>query len=150
MSNDDTTEARTVDVSGSAGSPSLVIRAVWFVFVGWWLTGLWLSVAWFLIVTVIGAPLGVKLINRVPMVVSLKRRRISNRIVTADGESRLESSTADQLPLLVRAPYFVLVGWWASLAWMGLAYLCTLSILGLPVAIWLYGKLPFVATLYRY
>jgi len=141
---------RTAVPPGGAGATTLLVRAGWFLFVGWWLTGLWLSVAWFLIVTVVGAPLGVAMISRVPFVLSLKRRRISNEMVTQAGEPRLQSSTADQLPLLVRAVYFVLIGWWASLLWMGPAYLFTLSIVGLPVAIWLYGKLPFVASLYRY
>lgn len=145
-------ETSPASVSGAGGSSQtpLLVRAAWFLLVGWWLTGIWLGAAWLLIVTVVFAPVGVKLINYVPMVVSLKRRRVSNRIVTEEGEYRLESSATDQLPLLVRAVYFVLIGWWASLVWMGVAYLFTLTILGLPIAIWMYGKLPFVASLYRY
>jgi uncharacterized membrane protein YccF (DUF307 family) len=95
-------------------------------------------------------PLGIKMINKVPMVVSLKRRRVQNQLVTADGEVTVTQTTRDQRSLVVRAVYFLLVGWWVSAIWIGLAYLATISIVGLPVAVWMYGKLPFVVSLYNY
>ncbi|WP_262179199.1 YccF domain-containing protein [Haloarcula laminariae] len=121
-------------------SPSLLVRAVWFVFVGWWLTGLWLSVAWFLNVTIVGIPLGIKMINKVPFVLSLKQR---DRLV--DGAER-----RSQYSVPVRAVWFVFVGWWASGLWTGVAYALTLSIVGIPLAVWMYNKLPFVVSLYSY
>ncbi|WP_276273427.1 YccF domain-containing protein [Haloarcula litorea] len=121
-------------------SPSLVVRALWFVFVGWWLTGLWLSVAWLLNVTVVGIPLGIKMINRVPYVLSLKSR---DPLVT-EGEGRTQHS------LVVRAVWFLLVGWWASGLWTGVAYALTLTVVGIPLAIWMYNKLPYVVSLYEY
>ena len=120
--------------------PSLLVRAVWFVFVGWWATGIWLSVAWLLNVTIVGIPLGIKMINRVPLVLTLKRR---DQLV-------VESGRGAQYSLLVRAVWFVLVGWWASGVWMGVAYVLSLTIVGLPLAIWMYNKLPYVVSLYAY
>ncbi len=123
-----------------ADQPSLLVRAVWFLFVGWWLTGLWLSVAWLLNVTIIGIPLGIKMINKVPYVLSLKRR-----------EQYVEASAGkSQYSIPVRALWFFLVGWWASGVWTGVAYTLTLSIVGIPLAVWMYGKLPFVVSLYNY
>jgi len=123
-----------------ADQPSLLVRTVWFLLVGWWLTGIWLSIAWLLNVTIIGIPLGIKMINWVPYVLSLKKRE---RYVT-EGESR------SQYSIPVRAAWFLLVGWWASGIWTGVAYTLTLSIIGIPLAIWMYGKLPFVVSLYNY
>ncbi|WP_324665042.1 YccF domain-containing protein [Haloarcula sediminis] len=120
--------------------PSLLVRAVWFVFVGWWLTGLWLSVAWFLNVTIIGIPLGIKMINKVPYVLSLKQR---DRLVD-------ETERRSQYSIPVRAVWFVFVGWWASGVWTGIAYVLTLTIVGIPLAVWMYNKLPFVVSLYSY
>ena len=120
--------------------PSLLVRIVWFLFVGWWLTGLWLSVAWLLNVTIIGIPLGIKMINWVPYVLSLKRR--APYVEGGDGRS--------QYSIPVRALWFLFVGWWASGVWTGIAYALTLSIVGIPIAIWMYGKLPFVVSLYNY
>ena len=120
--------------------PSLLVRAVWFVFVGWWATGLWLAVAWLLNVTIVGIPLGIKMINRVPLVLSLKRR---DPLVEAGGSGAQHS-------LLVRAVWFLLVGWWASGVWLSVAYGLSLTIVGLPLAIWMYNKLPYVVSLYAY
>jgi len=120
--------------------PSILVRALWFLFIGWWLTGLWLSAAWLLNVTIIGIPLGIKLINKVPLVLSLKRRE--NLVEDGKGGS--------QYSLAVRALWFIFVGWWASGVWTGIAYLFTVSIIGIPVAVWLYDRLPFVVSLYRY
>jgi len=119
---------------------SLLVRAVWFLFIGWWLTGLWLSVAWLLTVTIIGIPLGIKMINRVPFVLSLKQRQ---RYVEA-------GAGKSQYSIPVRALWFSLVGWWASGLWTGIAYVFTVSIVGLPLAVWMYDRLPYVVSLYRY
>ncbi|WP_336336227.1 YccF domain-containing protein [Haloarcula brevis] len=119
---------------------SLFVRAVWFLLVGWWATGVWLSFAWFLNVTIIGIPLGIKMINKVPLVLTLKRR---DRLVEAtDGGS--------QYSLPVRAVWFVFVGWWASGVWTGVAYALSVTVVGLPLAIWMYNRLPFVVSLYQY
>lgn len=122
--------------------PSLLLRAVWFLLVGWWATGIWLGVAWLLLVFIITIPIGVKMINAVPLVLSLKSP--SREFV--DQEMR----SPRQRNLLVRAVWFVFVGWWASLVWMAIAYIFTVTIVGIPVAIWMYGKLPAVVSLYRY
>ncbi|GAB3423037.1 hypothetical protein GCM10027435_28470 [Haloparvum alkalitolerans] len=127
--------------NGGDAERSLVVRAVWFVFVGWWATGIWLGVAWFLNVTVVGIPLGIKMINAVPKVLSLKERDL------VDAEGR---GGEQPYGLAVRAVYFVFVGWWASGVWMSVAYLFTLSVVGLPVAVLMYNKLPFVVSLYEY
>ncbi|MFC7167256.1 YccF domain-containing protein [Halospeciosus flavus] len=118
---------------------SLLTRAVWFLLVGWWATPLAIGFAWLLNVTVVGLPLGIKLINRVPWVLSLRERRIID-----------PDHGRDQYSLLLRAPYFVFVGWWASLLWgLGAAALAD-SIIGLPIAVWMLDRLPYVTTLYRY
>jgi uncharacterized membrane protein YccF (DUF307 family) len=54
---------------------------------------------------------------------------------------------AAERPFLLRAVYFVLVGWWLSAIWMGAAYVCAVSIVGLPFALWLYNRVPLAMTL---
>lgn len=122
-------------------TPSFAVRAVWFLLVGWWATGIWLGVAWFLNVTIIGLPLGIKMINVTPKVLSLKERDFVDED-GAPGEQRYG--------LLVRGIWFVFVGWWASGLWMSVAYVFTVSIVGIPVAVMMYNKLPFVVSLYEY
>jgi len=58
-------------------------------------------------------------------------------------------SGVEQRPLLIRAVYFLLVGWWLSGLWMALAYAFLISIIGLPAAFWMYGRIGAVTTLFR-
>ncbi|WP_207212728.1 YccF domain-containing protein, partial [Halogeometricum borinquense] len=83
---------------------SLLVRALWFVFVGWWATPIVINVAWALNATIILLPLGIKLINLVPTVLTLKEPRSLSEPDSGRG----------QRSLLVRAVYFVFVGWWLS------------------------------------
>lgn len=122
--------------------PSLWLRAAWFILIGWWATGIWLAIAWLLLVLIVTIPLGIKMINVVPLVLSLKS---PTREFVGEGVQR-----PPQHSLLVRALWFVFIGWWASLLWIGVAYLFTVSIIGIPVAIWMYGKLPAIVSLYQY
>jgi uncharacterized membrane protein YccF (DUF307 family) len=121
-----------------ASQHSLVVRIAWFFLVGWWLTLLAINVAWALNVTIVLLPIGVKIINRVPYLLTLKRRDTD---IQADGVA--------QTSLLVRAVYFVLVGWWASFIWANVAWALCVSVIGIPVGIWMFNKLPYVTSLYR-
>lgn len=140
----------TASVSTDQG-PSLVVRAVYFLLIGWWASGIWLGVAWLLNVTIVLMPVGIKMINYVPKVVSLKDRTIEMESHTdADGDVTVTQRSKPQHSLLVRGVYVLLVGWWASGIWLSVAWLASVSLVGLPVAIWMYGRLPYVVSLYRY
>jgi uncharacterized membrane protein YccF (DUF307 family) len=132
-------------------TPSIVVRAVYFLLIGWWASGIWLSIAWFLNLTIVGMPLGIKMINRVPKIVSLKDQKITMTITQTDaGDVTVTESTSDQYPLTVRAVYFLLGGWWLSGIWMSIAWVASITIVGLPAAVWMYSRLPFVVSLYKY
>ncbi|MDG5777580.1 YccF domain-containing protein [Haloarculaceae archaeon H-GB2-1] len=119
---------------------SLFVRALWFLVVGWWVTPIVVNVAWLLNATIILLPLGIKLINLVPTVLTLAEPRSLDTPETARG----------QHSLVVRAVYFVFVGWWLSLAWANVANVFAVSIIGLPIALWMFNRLPYVTSLYRF
>ena len=96
--------------------------------------------AWVLNVTAILAPIGIKLIDLVPTVLTLAEPRSFTDPELGRG----------QYSLVVRALYFVFVGWWLSFLWANPAALLAVTIIGLPVAIWLVNRLPFVTSLYRF
>ncbi|RQG94066.1 YccF domain-containing protein [Natrarchaeobius chitinivorans] len=119
---------------------SLLVRGIWFVLVGWWLTPIVVNIAWALTVTIVLAPIGIKLLNLVPTVLTLQESRSFTNPELARG----------QHSLLVRAVYFVLVGWWLSFIWANLAAFLAITVIGLPIAIWMANRLPFVTSLYRF
>jgi uncharacterized membrane protein YccF (DUF307 family) len=130
--------------------PSLLVRAVWYVLVGWWLTAIVLGLAWFLAATIIGLPITFYLVNRVPTVLTLRPRAEQYQLVAGgDGVTRYQRLEAQQESLLVRALYFVLIGWWASLTWIAIAYVFLVTIIGIPIGLLMVNRLPFVFSLHR-
>ena len=126
------------------GGPNLLLRLVWFVLVGWWLGGILTAVAWFLNATIVGLPLGLWLINRLPTFITLRPQE--RRWVVVEGAL---APVVRQRPFLVRALWYLLVGWWLSGIWLAVAYVLLVSIVGLPVAFWMYGRIGAVTTLFR-
>jgi hypothetical protein len=50
----------------------------------------------------------------------------------------------------IRGLWFIVIGWWASALWMGLAWLIQLTVIGIPIALLMFNRTPFIASLYRY
>jgi uncharacterized membrane protein YccF (DUF307 family) len=121
------------------------LRAVWFVLIGWWLTLFTLIIAYLCLLTIIGLPAAFWLFDRVPLVLTLKPRSEWS----ADAVTGTITQGPEQLSLVVRALYFVLVGWWLSGIWIVAAYAFCVTIIGIPVTIVLLNMLPTVVTLQR-
>jgi uncharacterized membrane protein YccF (DUF307 family) len=124
-----------------------ILRVIYFFVLGWELTGVWILIAWALNVTIIGLPLGLWMIDRVPQVLTLKARPGAYVTNLEDGSTRFES--AGQPFFLFRAIYFVLIGWWFSLLWAALAWVLCATIIGLPLGVPMLNALPFVTTLHH-
>ncbi|HET7094439.1 MAG TPA: hypothetical protein VFI22_13195, partial [Thermomicrobiales bacterium] len=103
-------------------APNIIVRVIWFLLVGWWLGGILSAVAWALNATIVGMPLGLWLINRLPTFITLRSQEQRFEIVGGD-----LVPTTRQRSFVLRALYIVFIGWWFSGIWMGLAYLLVLS-----------------------
>jgi ribosomal protein S27E len=55
--------------------------------------------------------------------------------------------TPEELPLGIRALWFVFVGLWAGQIWLLMAWLLNLTLIGLPLGMWMLNQLPQVMTL---
>jgi len=125
---------------------NLLLRAVYFLVFGLWFSAIWATIAWVLCVTIIGLPFGLWMLNRLPQVTTLRPQR-GDLLLTASGE--LQRIGVPQLNLLLRALWFVLVGWWLSALWMAAAWALCAVIIGLPVGFWMFDRVPAVVTLGR-
>ena len=131
--------------------PNLLVRFVWWLFIGWWASGIVVAIAWLALITIVGIPLGIYLINRLPTVLTLRPRSRSWTLgQDAEGRTVVTEAGRPQVGWLIRGIWFVLVGWWASAIWMGLAWLIQLTVIGIPIALLMFNRTPFVASLYRY
>jgi len=134
----------------TSNGPNLLFRALWYLLVGWWLTGIVMAIAWAAAVLIIGLPLTFWLVNRIPTVLTLRPRHERYYAVTdATGITRYQKISTPQSGLLVRAAWFILVGWWASLVWMVIAYFFTLTVIGIPIGLMMINRLPFVFSMHR-
>jgi len=135
----------------SQSGPGLLIRVLWFLFIGWWLGLIWVLIAWFFNLTIIGLPLGLFMINNIPQVMTLKPARIQTVVDVHNGTQVLRQLPLEQPPFLLRALYFIVIGFWFSLVWMLLAWLISLVTLGLafPISFWMFNRVPCVTTLAR-
>ncbi len=127
----------------------LLLRILYFFLFGWWATGVWINVAWFLNITVIGLPAGLWMLNRVPQVLTLRPMRQMVVISDRGGQGEIRTTGLPQHPWPLRLLYFVLIGWWLSLLWSNLAWAICATVIGLPVGIWMFNRLPALTTLMR-
>jgi uncharacterized membrane protein YccF (DUF307 family) len=136
----------------SKTGPDLFLRAIWFVFVGWWLSGIVAVLAWTAMITIIGLPLGIWLVNRLPTVITL-RPRTSYAYAYTDAFGNVSYSPSvpiQQQPWWIRGVWFVFIGWWASLLVVALAWALIVLLVTLPLGLLLFNRVPFAASLYRY
>lgn len=127
-----------------------LVTLLWFVFIGSWLSGLWITIAWLFVALIITMPVGLAMINKVPLIATLREPTREYRAVTEGLATRIQRSEQVQSPFILRALYFVFVGWWFSGIWLGLAWLASVTLIGLPLAIWMYNRVPALTTLKRY
>ena len=126
--------------------PGLLVRALYFILFGLWFSGIWAVVAWVLCVTIIGLPFGLWMLNRLPQVVTLRPSR-SDLVLTATG--RVIERDVPQAPFLLRAIYFLLIGWWLSAIWIAVAWALCASIVGMVIGFWMFNRVPAIITLAR-
>lgn len=139
--------SRTVVVE--RGGPGCLLRLLWFIFIGWWLALGWIVVAWIFNLTIIGLPVGLAMLNRVPQVMTLSPG--SEQVVEINelgGITRI-SRGPNQFPFLLRVVYFVLVGWWLSLIWTLVGYVMMVIPFTWPIGFAMFHVIGFITTLRR-
>jgi len=130
--------------------PGCLVQILWFLFIGWWLGGILIVIAWLLNVSIIGLPLGIAILNNIPKVVALQEPTVLLQTVERNGRTVIVESDLPQLNFLLRAIYFVLVGWWWSGLWLALAYALCATIILMPVGLSMFRMTPAMTTLRRY
>ena len=119
----------------------VLFKFFYFLLFGWWL-GLGASLAGYLLCsTIIGLPIGVIILNRLPTIIWLKE---PGQESPWDSETR---EVKEELPLLLRIIWFFLVGLSLGLVVLGLGYILLISLIGAPLGIYLLNRVPLILTL---
>lgn len=131
-------------------NPGCLLQLLWFAFIGVWLGQAWMVVAWIFMVTIIGIPIGVAMLNMLPKVIAL--REPTRKVVVStqrNGQFYQREIEPPQVNILLRAIYFILIGWWLSALWLEAAYAVSLTIIGLPIGFWMFDRVPAILSLKR-
>jgi uncharacterized membrane protein YccF (DUF307 family) len=126
--------------------PGCLVQVLWFALIGWWAGQAWAAVAWILCVTIIGMPLGVMMLNNLPKIIAL---RDPSDVMVMQRCERMIVHELPQVNIVLRALYFLLIGWWLSLMWIELAFVVSLTIIGLPLGFWMFDRVPGLVSLKR-
>jgi uncharacterized membrane protein YccF (DUF307 family) len=140
----------TVTFSDTRGGPNILIRIVWFVFVGWWASLVFITLALLVTYTIVGIPIGIWLLNRIPQVTTLKLDKTMFTVrVDAEGNTDIRLSQAQQRVWWQRTLWFVLVGWWLTAFWLYAAWILCLTVIGMAIAFPMFGFTGKILTLKR-
>jgi uncharacterized membrane protein YccF (DUF307 family) len=129
----------TIPDTRPPGEPGFLIRAVWFIFIGWWLSAAAITVAYFLCAIIIGIPLAFMIFNQLPLILTLRPR-----------STDFTGASPEQHPLWIRAVWFLLVGWWLGAFYLSVAWGLCVLIIPLPIGVWMFNRVGAVMTLLRY
>lgn len=137
-----------VDVQNAG--PGLLARALWFIFIGWWLGLIWLHIGFALCLTGIFLPVGLLMLNRLPAVLTLKSSDQQTTVaVYGNGMTVVRTGEPQQVEFLVRAVYFLFVGWWLGYVWALVGYVLCFTLVLIPIGVMMLNRLPTVLTLRR-
>ena len=138
---------QVVNVNIQQNQHGLFVRALYFIFIGWWVGLIWLNVGYFFVLTVIGLPVGLVMLNRLPAVLTLKPASQQVNINITGNTTNINVGGAQQVNFLIRAVYFIFIGWWAGLLLAWVAYALFVLLVTIPVGVMLLNMLPTVITL---
>jgi uncharacterized membrane protein YccF (DUF307 family) len=138
-----------MQVNVNRSGPGCLVRGLWYIFIGWWAGFLWLNLGYFLVLIIIGLPLGLVMLNRLPVVLTLRPVSQQVSVTTAPGMTQITTHGTEQYNMLLRTVYFLLVGWWAGYVWACVGYILCLLIVTLPLGLVMLNRLPMVITLRR-
>ncbi len=119
----------------------MLLQLIYFIVFGWWFGALVAVVGYLLCVSVIGLPIGVMLLNRLPAFIFLLER-----------SQELESDSlglqhSHELPLLIRIIWFFVLGWELGIFALLVGYVFCLTLIGIPVGIFVLNRVPLLLTL---
>jgi uncharacterized membrane protein YccF (DUF307 family) len=103
---------------------------------------------WLIMLSVVGMPVARRMLDLAPTVLTLRPAQLA--VERWRQQSALPATMAMAQPdLAVRVLYFLFIGWWASLVWLLVAYVLSLTAIGIPVGYSMFERAPAVAYLER-
>jgi uncharacterized membrane protein YccF (DUF307 family) len=131
-------------------NPGCLIQLLWFFFFGVWLGQVWMAVAWLLMITVIGLPVGISMVNVLPKIIALRAPVRHWKIyICGPCDTEKQEIKVPQLNFYLRAYYSLFIGLWLCAVSMEAAFWLCASVIGLPIGFWVFDWIPAILSLHR-
>jgi len=108
----------------------------------------WALLSWAMYATIVFAPLGIIMLNKVPGAISLKAREKDIKVMVDETGYAVKQTNKEQYPIWVRVLYYP-VGLIASLAAIFLGWMLCCLLITMPLGIVLFNWVPAIASLHR-
>lgn len=129
-----------------SGAPFL-IRIIWFVLIGWWLGALFIAAGYLFTGLLVTIPIGWWFLNRIGRAMTLMPARVDTLTVSTATGSDLLIRKPKQIFWPIRVIYTFLIGLWIGGIWLTVAYVLCLTILLMPLGLWMINRAPAMITL---
>lgn len=144
----DTTDSRRIQTDEP--EERVALRMLWLIFAGWWLSAIWVGVAWVLLLIAPASPLGLRMLANLQRIVALIASDDESLDLVEDTLLRMENEHLRQRPAVARLLYTLAIGWWLSIVWSVVAWGRSLSVQTQPTTVMMFMRLPALMTLQRY
>ncbi len=123
--------------------PSILVQILWFFFLGWWMSLAWAAIAGVLSTLIITLPISITMLNKMPQIVALREPKKSLIVV---GGALMEVKIP-QHSFILRAIYFLLIGFWLTWIWIAASWFLCVIIIGMPLGFMMFDLTPSIQTL---
>ena len=147
-----TSEQTTPDAGSYAfgtrtrGAPFL-LRVIWFILVGWWLGAIFIAAGYFFTGLLVTIPIGWWFLNRIGRAMTLMPETTEVLVASGPDGNEVLVRQPRQVFWPLRVIYTFLVGLWIGAIWLAVAYIFCLSIILMPLGLWMVNRAPIVLTL---
>lgn len=137
-------QQNVVIIQKDSGHP-IILRFIWMIFIGWWLSAVFYITGAFLTLLIVTAPLGMLVMQKLGWAFSLYSESSDPTIIQAGNTTIIME--AQQTSFIIRFIYFIVIGWWVGFIAMIVAWLLGVIIVGLPLSIMIMNRMGKIMTL---
>lgn len=124
-------------------------RIIYFLLIGWWAGTIWGILGYLLCISIIGLPLGLMMLNKLPQVLTLKPYSNETLVIHEYNGTHIVQTSKIEYPFILRALYFFFIGWELTGICLGVALFLCVTVIGLPLGLIIINHIPFLLTLKR-
>jgi uncharacterized membrane protein YccF (DUF307 family) len=129
-------------------SHGFIVRVLYFCLIGWWFGLFWALLSWGMYATIVLAPLGVVMLNKVPGAISLKAREKNITVIADESGYTVKQTAKEQYPLWARILYYP-IGLIASLLAIFMGWILCILLITMPLGIVVFNWVPAIASLHK-